>query len=307
MSNSLVVGPVSTSIRRSRIAAGRLAGAIALAGLFLAAVVLPRPSFAQSSLTLTGSVGPSQVSYIGTLTWTASASGGDPSTTRYSFFRRRPGGTWIPDVNAPTWQSSNVYSWNPTLSDVGVWETYIWVKDGNTSPTANTYGYAAGFNTMPIEVFGPPTAPGPTTVSCAYSMADDCWVTGDFVASVSAATGGLGSLNYEVCRSVDSAGGFAGCDVNLTTYGGTSFTVSGSQLPADGYRRAYYFLARDSAGAIGAWNTAIYVRVDRYPPALSATNASAHMVLEQHGLDFGERHRVGSPDGPLQLEQPPGR
>jgi hypothetical protein len=271
VSNSLEVGSIPVNFRRGWSAAPRLAAA---ATLLLAALFLPRPSLAQSPLTLTGTVGPRQVSTIGTLTWTASASGGDPATTRYAYFRRRPGGTWIPDINAPTWQTSSSYGWNPTASDVGVWETYIWVKDANTPANANTYGYAAGYNTMPIEVFGPPSAPGATTVSCAWSAAEECWVTGGFTASAAAATGGIGSLSYQICRSVDSAGGFAGCDVNLTLSGGTSIAVAGTDLPADGYRRAYYFRARDEAGAYGAWNTAAYVRVDRYPPTLGASNAS---------------------------------
>ncbi len=127
---------------------------------------------------------------------------------------------------------------------------------------------------FPLPSAAAPTAPGPTTVACDYSLSDNCWVTGDFVASVSPATGGTGSLVYQICRSVDSAGGFAGCDVNLTLNGDTSITVAGSHLPADGSRRAYYFLARDAAGVLGPWNSPRYVRVDRNNPAVSATNAS---------------------------------
>ena len=119
-----------------------------------------------------------------------------------------------------------------------------------------------------------PPPPLPTTVACAYSITDNCWVTGDFVASVTPATGGSGSLVYQICRSNDSAGGFAGCEVNLTLNGTTSITVSGTHLPGDGNRRAYYFLARDSTGTLGPWNSPRYVRVDRYAPTISATNAS---------------------------------
>ena len=245
----------------------RVRTAAVLAVLFLAALS------ASAQMSVIGSVSPRQVSYIGTATFSATASGGDPATTRYAFFRRRPGGTWIPDINAPAWQSGSSYNWNPTLSDVGVWETYVWVKDGNTPPTMNTYGYAAGHNSQPIEVFGPPTAPGPTTASCDYSAGGECWVTGDFTVSVSPASGGLGSLVYQICRSNDTTG-WGGCDVNLTLNGGTSITVSGSHLPADGYQRAYYFMARDSAGALGGWNSPKFVRVDRYAPSVGASNAS---------------------------------
>ncbi|HEV8630746.1 MAG TPA: hypothetical protein VGV61_10550 [Thermoanaerobaculia bacterium] len=76
-------------MRRGRAAAARLAGAIALA---VVAIVLPRPSFAQTP-------------------------------------------------RSPTWLSSKVFSWNPTQSDVGVWETYIRVKDGSTPANQNTYGW----------------------------------------------------------------------------------------------------------------------------------------------------------------------
>src|SRR5689334_7125654 len=183
------------------------------AALFLAAAFLPRSSAAQ--MTLSGSVSPKPVSYIGTVTYSASASGGDAATTQYAFFRRRPGGTWIPSINSPNWQSSGTFRWYPTINDVGTWETYIWAKDGNTPSTQNTYGYAAGYNTMPIDVIGPPTVPGPTTVSCDSTAGGQCWVTGDFVVSVSASTGGMGSLVYQICRSNDTTG-WGGCDVNLT-------------------------------------------------------------------------------------------
>src|SRR4029079_15893170 len=105
-------------------------------------------------------------------------------------------------------------------------ETYIWVKDANTPPTANTYGCAAGVNTLPIEIVGPPSAPGPTVVSCAYDVpaTADGWVPGDFTIGVAPASGGYGGVaGYQICRSFDSPGGWAGCDANLTLSGGTSY------------------------------------------------------------------------------------
>ena len=60
----------------------------------------------------------------------------------------------------------------------------------------------------------------------------------------------MGSLVYQICRSNDSPGGFAGCEVNLTLNGGTSIVIPASDLPANGFRRAYYFQAKDSAGAL---------------------------------------------------------
>src|SRR5215203_1356733 len=108
-------------------------------------------------LTVTGTVSPSSGTYGTTFTYTATASGGNPATRKFAFFRRR-GGTsnWIPDVNNPNWQTGNTFTWVPNSSDVASWETYIWVKDGNTPANMTTYGYAAGTNTGVIQV----TAPG---------------------------------------------------------------------------------------------------------------------------------------------------
>src|SRR6185295_14129425 len=93
-------------------------------------------------------------------------------------------------------------------------------------------------------------------------------------ASVPPSTGGMGTLNYHICRSVDSSGGFAGCDIHLTFTGGPSILVAGADLPSAGYRRAYYFQTQDSAGAFSGWNTPSYVRVDRNEPTVAASNAS---------------------------------
>jgi hypothetical protein len=112
------------------------------------------------SLSVTGS--PSSSPYGATLTWTASSSGGTGSTVRYAFFRRLAGtSTWTPSVNSPNWQTSNTYSWTPTSADVGTWETYVWMKDSATPSGMNTYGYAAGFNSGPVQV----VTPAPLTVS----------------------------------------------------------------------------------------------------------------------------------------------
>ena len=47
-------------------------------------------------------------------------------------------------------------------------------------------------------------------------------------------------------------------------------------LPSDGYRRAYYFRARDGLGNWSAWNSPRYVRVDRHDPTISASNSSTN-------------------------------
>ncbi|MEM7582799.1 MAG: hypothetical protein AAF560_05420 [Acidobacteriota bacterium] len=122
---------------------------------------------------------------------------------------------------------------------------------------------------------GPPTQPGPTSVACAYAPPGECWVTGDFTISVAPSTDPAGIDGYQICRSQDSPGGWAGCNVNLDLDGGTSTLVSGSHLPSPSFRRAYYFRAKDNAGTWGPWNVPRYVRVDRDNPSVSASNASS--------------------------------
>src|SRR5215203_477304 len=113
-------------------------------------------------LTVTGTGSPALSPNGSTLTWTANASGGTPSTTQYAFFRRRDGDTaWTPDVTAPAWQTSNVLSWTPTSADTGSWGIIIWVKDGNTPANMNTYGFAAYYNAGAIQV----TTPAPLTAT----------------------------------------------------------------------------------------------------------------------------------------------
>lgn len=105
-------------------------------------------------VTVTGTGSPSTSPAGTTISWTATASGGIPSTYKYALFRRKAGtSNWIPDVTAPSWQSSRTMSWTPSASDVGTWEIIIWVKDVNTTPTQNTYGFAAYYNAQPVQVY----------------------------------------------------------------------------------------------------------------------------------------------------------
>lgn len=135
-----------------------------------------------------------------------------------------------------------------------------------------------------------PTAPGNTSVACTHVNGGDCWVKDDFVVATQLPTdGGSGIGGLDVCRSNDTSG-WGGCNVWLANYvppflilsiGGTSYVshpVSGSHLPADGYRRAYYFRAKDRVGNLGAWNSPRYVRVDRHNPTVWATNSSTQWV-----------------------------
>jgi hypothetical protein len=112
----------------------------------------------KTPLTITGTASPS-ASYSGvTLNWTVTPTGGDAATRQYALFRLRDGtSTWIPDVNAPAWQSSSTLSWTPTAADVGTWQIVIWAKDGDTTATQNGYGYATYSNAGPVQVVAPLT------------------------------------------------------------------------------------------------------------------------------------------------------
>ncbi len=125
---------------------------------------------------------------------------------------------------------------------------------------------------------GAPTAPGPTSVNCAWTTpgTSDCWVTGAFTASVAPATDPGGVIDgYNYCRSNDlPPGTWGGCAATITTDGGTSHTIGGGHLPADGKQRAIWVRARDGAGTYGPWNTPRFVRIDRYDPQVSASGAS---------------------------------
>jgi hypothetical protein len=139
---------------------------------------------------------PSSSLYGNTITWTVTASGGVPASTRYAFFRRLAGTTpWTPDVTAAAWQSGNTFSWTPAGNDVGTWEIIIWVKDGNTPATQNTYGYAAYVNAGPVQVTAPPLTAVTTTGS------PSTWHAGSTLTWTATPTGGVpASRQYALFR-----------------------------------------------------------------------------------------------------------
>jgi hypothetical protein len=103
---------------------------------------------------VSGTGSPSTSPFGSTICWTANTSGGVPSTVKYALFRQRAGtSNWIPDVTAPAWQSSNTLCWTPSAADVGTWGIIIWVKDINTTPSQNGYGFAAYYNAGPVQVY----------------------------------------------------------------------------------------------------------------------------------------------------------
>lgn len=137
-----------------------------------------------------------------------------------------------------------------------------------------------------------PGAPGATTTvpACKY-VSSGCWQTGSFTITATPASdsgSGVNPNGYWICRSNDTSG-WGGCNVTLTQSGGTSYTIGGSNLPADGSRRAYYFRAKDYFGTWGSWNTPVHVRVDRYDPTVSADNASTiYFISRQANVSAGD-------------------
>ncbi|MEM7582801.1 MAG: hypothetical protein AAF560_05430 [Acidobacteriota bacterium] len=176
------------------------------------------------------------------------------------------------------------YRWNTPLNGACTNGTLISHGATLTAPVGdNTLYLCARDNTGRVDTWdgqyridnGPPTQPGPTTVACTYAPPGECWVTGDFTASVTPSTDPSGIDGYQICRSLDSDGGWEGCSVTITQDGGTSILISGGHLASPGHRRAYYFRARDNNGLWGPWNVPRYVRVDRNNPVVAATNASS--------------------------------
>jgi len=134
-----------------------------------------------------------------------------------------------------------------------------------------------------MDTTGPTPSGAVTTVPACKYVSSGCWQTGSFTITATPASdtgSGVNPSGYWACRSNDTSG-WGGCDVTLTQNSGPSYTVSGSHLPADGFRRAYYFRARDYLGNWGLWYTPVYVRVDRYNPTVSANNASSEWFISR--------------------------
>jgi hypothetical protein len=163
-------------------------------GFGVAASALPGTVRVVAPITFTLTPSPSTSPSGTAITWTATASGGDTATLKYAFFRRRAGTTpWTPDVTAANWQTSNVFNWTPAAADAGTWEIVVWVKDGTTAATANTYGYAAYANAGPVQVYNPLTL---TTTNSPSSA-----VYGTTVSWTATASGGTaGTYQYAFFR-----------------------------------------------------------------------------------------------------------
>jgi hypothetical protein len=195
-------------------------------------------------LTVTGTGSPASSTAGTTITWTATASGGSAATIQYAFFRRRAGTVpWTPDVTAPAWQASNVLSWTPAMADIGTWETYVWVRDGNTPPNANGYGFAAGYNPLPVQV----TAPvAPLTLTGTGSPASS--TAGTTITWTAYASGGTpATIQYAFFRRL----------------AGTPSWIPDVTAPA--WQASNVLAWTPSAGDAGTWETYVWVRDGNTP------------------------------------------
>ncbi len=228
-------------------------------------------------MTLSGTVSPAAAYYGTPLTWTANATGNTPSTTQYAFFRRRAGTTpWTPDVTAPAWQASNVLSWTPASADAGTWETYIWVKDGNTPANMNTYGHAAWYNSGTVQIVAPPTLSvtgSPAAVSYGTTIT---W-------TASASSSNPSSLRYAFFRR--RSGATAWIPAATSPSWQTSNVYSWTPTSADA----------------GTWDTYVWVK-DAYTPASMNTygyaagynTGSVQIVAPLSGLSCSANPSSGS-------------
>ncbi|MEM9556413.1 MAG: M12 family metallo-peptidase [Acidobacteriota bacterium] len=108
----------------------------------------------------------------------------------------------------------------------------------------------------------PPPVPSQASANCDAVIGGLCHVNGSFTLTTSSA----GAHHYKVCRSNDT-NGWGGCNVVMSTSSGPSYTVSGGNLPSEGFRRAYYFRACDALDNCSAYNQARYVAFDSTPPS----------------------------------------
>ena len=142
----------------------------------------PGPTQVVAPLTLTSTASP-VAAYSGQpIKWTMTATGGVPGTLQYAWNRRRAGtADWI----GSGWQTSNEVIWTPTVAEAGAtWDFSFLVKDSLTTPTQNTYGYAAWYNPASVPVVTPPT------VTCTASPSSSTYGnTLSWTATVSGGTG----------------------------------------------------------------------------------------------------------------------
>ncbi|MEM1206150.1 MAG: hypothetical protein AAGN66_23165 [Acidobacteriota bacterium] len=127
--------------------------------------------------------------------------------------------------------------------------------------------------TFAIPTLGAPPVPGQATAACGAVAAGKCYVNGSFTLTTSSP----GAHHYRVCRSHDVTG-WGGCSNIFAPNTQMPATVAGSDIPGDGFRRAYYVSACDAGNSCTPFgsNSPTYVYGDFTPP--TAPGASTTRV-----------------------------
>ena len=111
-----------------------------------------------------------------------------------------------------------------------------------------------------------PSTPGAMTTS----WAGDHYVNTSFVAATTGSSdAGTGVSYYNLCMSADN-GGSTSCATWVATGIGSSYTVSGSNLPSNGTYRYYTWYAYDAFGNQSGQSTGTYIRMDSTAPTFSS-------------------------------------
>ena len=136
---------------------------------------------------------------------------------------------------------------------------YLCARDfeGNTASWNGEYNWE---NT-------PPSAPGKMTTT----WTGDHYITGEFVAETTGSTdaGGSGISHYALYRSVDNS---LTCNILVETdIAGTSYIVTGADLPSEDTYRYYCWMAHDNAGNASSMSETEYVRMDAITPTNTPT------------------------------------
>ena len=126
-----------------------------------------------------------------------------------------------------------------------------------------------------------PAVPPQPLPTCDASVAGRCYNQGGFTLSAVS----QGAHHYRVCRSHDTSG-WGGCNQVISQHTSSSLSIEGEDLPADGFRRAYYWSACDAAGQCTQWkdNPEVYVYRDMTDPAAVSVETDPVWVVDEGSL-----------------------
>ena len=160
----------------------------------------------------------------------------DVISYRYIDYGTSPG-SYGSNVNI-TGNISGAYTISVTGLTPGT--TYYFRARATTNYGSYTSGESSFTTTAPPDTT-PPSTPGAMTTS----WSGDHYINTSFTANTTGSTDNVGVTSYSLCRSTDNAGG---CAVWVAQGIGTSYTVSGADLPSTGTFRYYSWYAYDAAG-----------------------------------------------------------